>query len=157
LSGYLDLGDYRFHCWKHGGHGYVNFMQAVAGSCDTYFYDLGHRVGIDRIQAMAQRLGSARNWVSICRTNAQADTGPRLEARHQDKSGSKVKLSLPPSSGLHTCHPLQLATMAARLANGGNAVQPHVIKASGVLRNESRSLGFNTGHVISYKRQCPPW
>ncbi|MDP9127650.1 MAG: penicillin-binding protein 2, partial [Pseudomonadota bacterium] len=55
--GFFDLGDYRFHCWKHGGHGHVNLHQAVAGSCDTYFYDLGHRIGIDRIQTMARRFG----------------------------------------------------------------------------------------------------
>src|SRR5262249_53682115 len=55
--GYYELGDHKFHCWKHGGHGYVNLHEAIAGSCDTYFYDLGHRIGIDRIESMAKRLG----------------------------------------------------------------------------------------------------
>ncbi|MDD5585492.1 MAG: penicillin-binding protein 2, partial [Alphaproteobacteria bacterium] len=55
--GYVDLGNHRFHCWKHGGHGHVNFFQAMAGSCDTYFYELGRRTGIDRIQNMAKRFG----------------------------------------------------------------------------------------------------
>jgi len=55
--GYYELGSHKFHCWKRGGHGPVNMIEAMAGSCDTYFYDLGHKVGIDRIQAMAQRFG----------------------------------------------------------------------------------------------------
>src|SRR3546814_11031782 len=53
----LGLGDTRFHCWKRGGHGSVDMVEAIAQSCDVYFYELAKRIGIERIEAMAKRLG----------------------------------------------------------------------------------------------------
>ncbi|CAK0769253.1 penicillin-binding protein 2 [uncultured Gammaproteobacteria bacterium] len=55
--GHLDLGDHRFHCWKSGGHGSVDLTEAIKQSCDTFFYDLARRIGIDRIFDMAHRFG----------------------------------------------------------------------------------------------------
>ena len=56
-GGYMELGKSRFHCWKRGGHGTMKMREAIRHSCDVYFYDLAKRVGIDRIAAMANRLG----------------------------------------------------------------------------------------------------
>src|SRR3546814_1459411 len=55
--GHRVLGDTRFHCWKRGGHGSVDMVEAIAQSCDWYFYELAKRIGIERIGAMAKRLG----------------------------------------------------------------------------------------------------
>ncbi|MBM3480592.1 MAG: penicillin-binding protein 2, partial [Alphaproteobacteria bacterium] len=55
--GHMDLGDNRFHCWRRGGHGAVDMVEAIQQSCDVYFYELSRRVGIDRISAMSRRFG----------------------------------------------------------------------------------------------------
>ena len=78
--GYMDLGEHRFHCWKHGGHGHVNLKEAVAGSCDTYFYDLGKRVGIDTICAMAKRLGLGQKLgIDLPQERSGTDPQSRVE------------------------------------------------------------------------------
>ncbi|MCG9966997.1 penicillin-binding protein 2 [Pelotomaculum terephthalicicum JT] len=54
--GYFFLGT-RFNDWKPGGHGIVNMVRAIKVSCDTYFYQLGLKVGIDKITRMAEEFG----------------------------------------------------------------------------------------------------
>ena len=56
-SGGLDIGNTRFHCWKHAGHGSLNVVEALKYSCDIFFYETAMRVGIDRIHDMAVKLG----------------------------------------------------------------------------------------------------
>ena len=55
--GVLEVGKGKFHCWHRGGHGKVNLHSAIVESCDVYFYEVARRVGIERIAAMARRLG----------------------------------------------------------------------------------------------------
>ncbi|MEO1017991.1 MAG: penicillin-binding protein 2, partial [Pseudomonadota bacterium] len=55
--GHMSLGNARFHCWKQHGHGRISLVQALAQSCDVYFYDVARRVGVDAIAAMARKFG----------------------------------------------------------------------------------------------------
>ena len=48
-SGGISYGKWTFGCWKKGGHGTVNFHKAIVESCDTYFYEMGRRLGFDKI------------------------------------------------------------------------------------------------------------
>ena len=56
-SGSTSLGRAVFHCWKEHGHGTIALTQALAQSCDVYFYDVARRVGVDVLAAMATRFG----------------------------------------------------------------------------------------------------
>ena len=56
-TGYMELGNSRFHCWKKNGHGLVDAKNAITQSCDVYFYEVARRTGIEHIAAMARRLG----------------------------------------------------------------------------------------------------
>jgi penicillin-binding protein 2 len=56
-TGVVQIGRYRFPCWKRWGHGKLNLVDALAQSCDVYFYDLARRVGVDAIARMARRFG----------------------------------------------------------------------------------------------------
>ncbi|MBV8548208.1 MAG: penicillin-binding protein 2 [Alphaproteobacteria bacterium] len=128
--GYFDLGDYRFHCWKHDGHGHVDLRGAIAGSCDTYFYTLGHRIGIDRIQAMAHRFGMGQK-LGIDLPHERGGFVPsrtwKLATRRQSwQQGETLAAAI--GQGYMLASPLQLAVMAARIANGGYAVTPHVAR-----------------------------
>ena len=53
--GHFTLGSARFHCWKRHGHGHVDMVGSLRQSCDVYYYELGRRLGVDRIAKMARR------------------------------------------------------------------------------------------------------
>ncbi|HEU0117894.1 MAG TPA: penicillin-binding protein 2, partial [Alphaproteobacteria bacterium] len=150
--GYLDMGTYRFHCWKHGGHGYVNLHQAIAGSCDTYFYDLGKRIGIDRIESMAKRMGYGTK-LGVDLPHERPGLVPSRawkEATRGEPWQQGETLIAAIGQGYMLTSPLQLAVMAARVSNGGKAVIPHILKKIGdKVRPESQwpSLGFNADHM----------
>jgi penicillin-binding protein 2 len=152
--GYMDLGDYRFHCWKHGGHGHVNFVQAMAGSCDTYFYDLGKRVGIDRLQAMALRFGFGQK-LGIDLPHERSGLIPsrawKMATQGQPwQQGETLVAAI--GQGYMLASPLQLATMAARIANGGKLIQPHLIKRPDIEHARVKSMGFDRNHVDTVQR-----
>ncbi len=150
--GHYDLGTYRFHCWKHGGHGQVNLRQAVAGSCDVYFYDLGRRIGIDRIQAMAKRFGYGEK-LNIDLPHERGGLVPGRAWKFANKhevwqQGETLVAAI--GQGYMLTSPLQLATMAARIANGGKAVMPHIVQKVGstiVQSNNWPSMGFDPDHI----------
>ena len=55
--GYFELGNHRFRCWKHSGHGRENIINALRDSCDVYFYQLSSQMGIDRLIKTAAKFG----------------------------------------------------------------------------------------------------
>ena len=58
--GFIELGNIKFHCWLKGGHGSTNVVEAIAQSCDCFFYEAARRAGVDRIAEVAARLGFGR-------------------------------------------------------------------------------------------------
>jgi len=56
-SGAYTLGTREFRCWKKDGHGSVNLKEALIHSCDVYFYQLGERLGVDRMSRFAHACG----------------------------------------------------------------------------------------------------
>jgi penicillin-binding protein 2 len=150
--GYLDLGTYRFHCWKHGGHGQVNLRQAVAGSCDVYFYDLGRRLGIDRIQAMANRFGYGKK-LNVDLPHERPGFVPSRTwkmAMHGQSWQQGETLIAAIGQGYMLTSPIQLATMAARIANGGKAVVPHIVDKIGSVPTQMKQwpeMGFDPEHL----------
>ena len=56
-NGSVDLYGHRFHCWKEGGHGEVTLREAIQHSCNTYFYLLGQKLGLQEIARFARQLG----------------------------------------------------------------------------------------------------
>lgn len=128
--GHMDLGDHRFHCWKKGGHGSVDMTTALQYSCDTYFYDLARRLGIDRIAEMAKRFGLGEA-LGIDLPHERPGLIPSRDWKMATFSkswqqGETLIASI--GQGYVLATPLQLAVMTARLANGGRAVKPHLTK-----------------------------
>lgn len=129
--GHYELGNHRFHCWKKGGHGSMNMHDAMKHSCDTYFYEVSRRVGVNRIAEMARRFGMGqRTEIDLPgeRPGLVPDEAWKRRALkdvwHQ---GETLIVSI--GQGYMLATPLQLAVMTARLVNGGHAVQPHLTKA----------------------------
>jgi penicillin-binding protein 2 len=55
--GVFTVGDHDYHCWRHGGHGTLDLHGGLKNSCDVYFYNVAMKLGVDRVAAMANRLG----------------------------------------------------------------------------------------------------
>ncbi|MEE8292874.1 MAG: penicillin-binding protein 2, partial [Kiloniellales bacterium] len=122
--GFMKLGRAKFHCWKKYGHGWLDMHNGIKQSCDVYFYDLARRVGIDRISAMANRLGLGEasgielpgeaSGLIPTRDWKLATIGERWQG------GETLVTAI--GQGFVLATPLQLAVMTARLANRRFAV-----------------------------------
>jgi len=132
-NGKFKLGNQEFHCWKKGGHGSTDMVDAIAGSCDVYFYDVALRTGIDRIQAMAEKFGLGEKFnigIPYEKSGLVPSKGWKIATRGQRwQGGDTVNVGIGQGDMLVT--PLQLAVMTARLVNGGKPVLPRIIKNQG--------------------------
>ncbi len=127
-SGYIELGNARFHCWKKHGHGAMNMEQAIQHSCDIYFYEIARRVGVDRIAAMARRFGFGES-LGVELPGERAGVVPTRDWKlavigKPWALGETLVTGI--GQGFVLSTPLQLAVMTARLANGGRAVRPRL-------------------------------
>ena len=129
--GYLDLGDTRFHCWRKGGHGGLDMRGGIKNSCDVYFYEAARRTGIDRVAAMANRLGLGTE-LELDLPGQRTGLIPTREWRMaQGKAwniGDTIVSGI--GQGYIQVTPLQLATYTARIASG-RLVQPHLTRSLG--------------------------
>jgi len=155
--GHYDFGGNRFHCWKNGGHGTVNLVRALAESCDTYFYKMSTAVGIDRIADMARRLGIGSDLnFDLPETKAGVVPDTQWKKKQADKvwhPGETINVSI--GQGAMLASPLQLATMTARIVNGGKAVKPWLAGYSGeqkIYSVNQEPIGVNPAHLELLKR-----
>ncbi len=131
--GHMTLGNHRFHCWKAGGHGNMGFVDALEQSCDVFFYEISKEIGIDNIAAMARRLGLG-DKLDIEIPGERGGLIPTREWKQEryDTSwqlGETVVAAI--GQGYIQTTPLQLATMTARIVNGGKAVKPYLVEKLG--------------------------
>ncbi|HDR27086.1 penicillin-binding protein 2 [Rhodovulum sp.] len=128
--GHLTLGSRWFHCWKRGGHGHVNLVESIEQSCDVYYYEIGQRVGIDKIAAMARRFGLGKAFdlpLSAVGEGLVPDRAWKRARRNEEwRIGDTLNASIGQGYVLST--PLQLAVMSARIATG-RAVVPRLVKS----------------------------
>ncbi len=129
-EGHLDFGDSRFHCWKKEGHGAMNLHDALAQSCDVYFYETARRCGIDRIAAMANVLGLGER-TGLDLPGERPGLMPTREWKQKVtgvpwQQGETLVSGIGQGNVLTT--PLQLAVMTARIVNGGVAVKPRLTR-----------------------------
>jgi len=129
-NGKIKLGNSTFHCWKHGGHGSVDLQTSLEQSCDVFFYEVARRTGIERIGAMARRLGLGAS-LGLDLPGEKSGLVPSNKWKKK-AIGSSWQLGETLIAGIGQGYilttPLQLAIMTARLANGGRAVTPRMTK-----------------------------
>ena len=149
--GYRELGRRRFHCWRRGGHGKMDLHNSIKQSCDVFFYDIAERVGIEKISAMARKLGlGVRHDLPLSAVNKGLTPTKawKLENRGTDwLIGDTLNSGI--GQGFILASPLQLAVMSARIASG-RAVSPRLIKSiDGVEQPipEFEPLGINPAHL----------
>ncbi len=128
--GYHRFGNRVYRCWKRGGHGTVNLKRAVAESCDVYFYQVGQRLGVDRLAKYAQLFGLG-NETGVEIEHEKAGIVPSTEwkrKRHNEKWHEGETLSVAIGQGYNLVTPLQLTVMTAAIANGGTLYKPAIIE-----------------------------
>jgi penicillin-binding protein 2 len=128
--GHYFFGNRRYHCWKRGGHGAVNLKRALAESCDVYFYQVGLRVGVDKMADYAQKFGLGhKSGIEV--EHEKSGITPTKEWKMK-KKGRKWQegetLSTAIGQGFNLVTPLQVCLMTATVANGGRQYLPQVIE-----------------------------
>jgi len=127
----LKGNSHRYRDWKRQGHGWMNLKEAVAESCDVYFYDLGYRMGVDQMHRYMAQFGFGR---VVAHDVRQAKSGllPSREWKRAHYSlpwfpGDSINMSI--GQGFMLVTPFQLATATAVIANRGRWVKPRLVKA----------------------------
>jgi len=155
-TGSVELGDRRFHCWRRGGHGRMDMVEALSQSCDVYFYNLAQKVGIEAISAMARRLGCGVRPVLPLSGLAEG-IAPTMAWKLRNRGSGWVvgdTLNAAIGQGYVLASPLQLAIMTARVATG-RAVAPVLVRSiDGVGRapDPAPDLGFDPAHLRQVHR-----
>ncbi len=124
------FGDRVFRCWKKEGHGTVNLVKALAQSCDVYFYQLGHRLGVDRIAkyARAAGLGKATGINLDQEASGLIPTAEWKRRRFGVAWQKGETLSVAIGQGYNLATPLQMAVVMAAVGNGGTLLRPLILK-----------------------------
>ena len=129
-TGAMRVGTGVFHCHKRGGHGGMDMKNAVAQSCDIYFYEMVRRLGYDRIAPVARTMGLGQKFdlpFSTQRFGTVPDSAWKLR-KYKDRWTVADGLNASIGQGYVLANPLQLAVMAARLASG-RALEPSILSA----------------------------
>lgn len=125
----LPNSKHRYRCWKQAGHNSVDLHDAIAQSCDVYFYRAAKRLGIDRLHEDMTNLGFGRQ-TGVDVHNEPSALMPSREWKKRIKKqswypGETVITGI--GQGYMLATPLQLATATALLANRGQGVTPHFL------------------------------
>jgi penicillin-binding protein 2 len=129
-GGGLQFGGHYFKCWKKTGHGGVAVHRGIVESCDVYFYQVGQRLGVDRIADYARRLGlGLASGIALRHEKAGLIPDSQWkQKRFRQPWYAGETLSVAIGQGYVTATPLQMAQLAAMVANSGIRYRPHYVK-----------------------------
>ncbi|MDD9960041.1 MAG: penicillin-binding protein 2 [Gammaproteobacteria bacterium] len=124
-------GDWTLRTQIGGGHQHTDLQKAIFQSCNTFFFDLGNRMGIDTIHSFMSQFGFGDNF-AVDVANARTGVLPSREWKMASRGepwypGDTINSSI--GQGYMWATPLQLATAASIIANKGEVVQPRMLKA----------------------------
>ena len=129
-SGTFELGTMRLKCWDTYGHHEIALRRAIEQSCNSYFCNLGNTIGYSAIYAQASAMGlGAKTGIDLPgeNTGLLPDTQWKLDHMSERwRPGDTCQIAI--GQGLLLVTPLQMALVAATIANGGKVYQPHLLK-----------------------------
>lgn len=147
--GHYRFGDRVFRCWKRGGHGNVDTVHALAESCDVFFYQVGQKLGIDRLAwyATACGLGSRTGINLDYEASGLIPTASWKLKRLGVPWQRGETLSVAIGQGYNLATPIQMLVLTAAVANGGVLKKPLIMKSiekvtgETVMTSEGEDLG----------------
>jgi len=176
-NGKIEMYGQTYHCWKKKGHGVVNLKSAMKQSCDTYFYEIARKLGVDRLRETAVKFGLGEKVLNETFSNEKKGLVPNTKWK-KDNLGKGWVLGETLITGIGQGYiqttPLQLCLMTAQLANGGYKIYPKItskeddetleevkyqIKKNSMLLNEEKDGLIEAGeqllNFIKKKRHEP--
>lgn len=118
-----------FHCFLRSGHGHITFVNAIAQSCDVTFYKLGDRLGIRRLDRYARACGlGQRTGIDLPVEDPGLMPSPAWKEKVWGQpwyDGDTINTSI--GQGFVLATPLQMANVAAAVANGGKLYRPYLV------------------------------
>jgi len=128
-TGKIEMYGQLYHCWKKKGHGVVNLKAAMKKSCDTYFYEIARKLGVDRLKETAIKFGLGEKVLQDTFSNEKKGLIPStLWKKNTLGEGWVIGETLITGigQGYMQTTPLQLCLMTAQLANGGYKIYPKI-------------------------------
>ncbi len=128
--GSMEFANRTYRCWKKGGHGTVSLKRALGESCDVYFYNVGLRLGVDRLAKYGKMFGlGAKTGVEMeYEKPGIAPSSEWKRKRYNVKWHEGETLSVAIGQGYNLTTPLQVAMMTMVIANGGTLYKPAVVE-----------------------------
>ena len=149
-TGSYDLGTSTFKCWNKKGHGITNLRKSLRESCDVFYYQLGEKLGVDKIAAAAQafKLGAPLGVELLNEKSGLIPTAEWKLKRFGKRWFHGETLPVAIGQGAVLLTPIQLASMIATVANEGTIYRPHLVKkivdADGKTLKETKSEVIGT-------------
>ena len=129
-TGKTEMYGQTYHCWKKKGHGVVNLRSAMKESCDTYFYEIARKLGVDRLKVTSVKFGLGEKVLNETFNNEKKGLIPDTKWKKNNLGKGWVigeTLITGIGQGYTQTTPLQLCQMTAQLANGGFKIYPKLI------------------------------
>ncbi len=127
--GYLRFGHRSYRCWKKSGHGNISIHQAIVGSCDVFFYQVGLRLGVDRLAFYSRAFGLGKpTGIQLPGEKGGLIPDSRWKRkRFHEPWYQGETLSIAIGQGYVLATPLQMAMLMASVANDGKLLRPLVV------------------------------
>ena len=128
--GKIEMYGQTYHCWKKRGHGVVNLKSAMKQSCDTYFYEIARKLGVDSLKETSLKFGLGKKVLGETFNNEKKGLIPDTKWKKNNLGKGWVigeTLITGIGQGYTQTTPLQLCLMTAQLANGGFKIYPKII------------------------------
>lgn len=120
-SGSTTVADRRIGCWKHAGHGYQNFQEAIQNSCNPAFIKLGESIGSENFIKYFEAFGlKEKTGIDLL--------GEASGLFHDPKRFNEVELATAAFGQNFKVTPIAMLNAVCAVANGGNLMKPHVVK-----------------------------
>ena len=137
-----------YHCWKKEGHGFVSLKNAMQQSCDSYFYEIARKLGVDRLSETAKKFGFGKEVFNGLFENEKRGLVPNTEWK-KNALGRNWLLGETIITGIGQGYiqttPIQLCLMAAQIGNGGYKIYPKLVL------NNQEDLEYNDKYMPLYK------
>ena len=128
-TGKIEMYGQTYHCWKKKGHGVVDLKEAMKQSCDTYFYEIARKLGVDRLRETSIKFGLGEKVLQETFSNEKKGLIPNTQWKKDNLGKGWVigeTLITGIGQGYTQTTPLQLCLMTAQLANGGHKIYPKI-------------------------------
>ena len=128
-TGKIEMYGQTYHCWKKKGHGVVNLKNAMKQSCDTYFYEVARKLGVDRLKETSINFGLGEKVLKETYSNEKKGLIPDTKWKKNTLGKGWVigeTLITGIGQGYTQTTPLQLCLMTAQIANGGYRIYPRI-------------------------------